>query len=542
MAYSLRWNKYNVDLVLDKDAFVHSGKTPRSPPSNAVPPSAPVGRLSPVLEISVASDISKPTCKPPSPPHSAPPLSLTSTPFTLGAIPKTILKKKMSITTTSSITSTTTYTTSTITNPIPSPMVTFTSNAILPSEIPFDKDDASRVFELSAAVDDNNPFCYPLESAKKSLPQRRNTNLNTNSHYSRNTQQQTFDIQSIQNCTISTMSTLRNPILPKFIGPPKFDPSQHDAVNFLKAYTSAAEYNAWDDNLKLCYFPNFMTGSAEDWFRSFAKRNPNAGWLDTLHEFKVKFIGPRYADELEIRLVTKKQRPDESIRNYFYNTLSLCDEVDTNMDEGIIMRRVTNGLLPYYRHMVNISQPRTLKQLERLIDSISETEQDTHSQNLGGTIKNPKAVEESLEKTLTDMVNNGSANTLLSPFMEIDIQQFATSVMQHFGEEIAATEMALIAFQNDLTLKSLVSSTKCIWPIVSKEKYSVLCRVALKVKALFSSTYLCESAFSNMKLIKNKYRNPLTDEHLDNCVRMAVSNYTAEIKRLIDESECQPSH
>ncbi|KAK9703067.1 hypothetical protein QE152_g29550 [Popillia japonica] len=57
------------------------------------------------------------------------------------------------------------------------------------------------------------------------------------------------------------------------------------------------------------------------------------GWLDTLHEFKVKFIGPRYADELEIRLVTKKQKPDESIRDYFYNTLSVCDEVDTNMDD-----------------------------------------------------------------------------------------------------------------------------------------------------------------------------------------------------------------
>ncbi|KAK9701413.1 hypothetical protein QE152_g30618 [Popillia japonica] len=79
------------------------------------------------------------------------------------------------------------------------------------------------------------------------------------------------------------------------------------------------------------------------------------------------------------------------------------------------------------------------------------------------------------------------AQFVVSPFMEIDIQQFATSVMQDFGEDIVATEMELIAFQNDLTLKSLVSSTKCIWPIVSKEKFSVLCRVALKVKALFSS-------------------------------------------------------
>jgi hypothetical protein len=134
------------------------------------------------------------------------------------------------------------------------------------------------------------------------------------------------------------------------------------------------------------------------------------------------------------------------------------------------------------------------------------------------------------------------AQFVVSPFMEIDIQQFATCVMQNFGEDIAATEMEVIEFQNDLALKSLVSSTKCIWPIVSKDKYSVLCRVALKVKALFSSTYLCESSFSNMKFIKNKYRNRLTDEHLDNCIRMAVSNYTANIKKIIDESECQPSH
>ncbi|KAK9685861.1 hypothetical protein QE152_g37611 [Popillia japonica] len=61
------------------------------------------------------------------------------------------------------------------------------------------------------------------------------------------------------------------------------------------------------------------------------------------------------------------------------------------------------------------------------------------------------------------------AQFVVSPCMEIDIQQFATSVMQNFGEDIAATEMELIDFQNDFTLKSLVSSTKCIWPV---EKFS----------------------------------------------------------------------
>ncbi|KAK9679854.1 hypothetical protein QE152_g39664 [Popillia japonica] len=119
----------------------------------------------------------------------------------------------MSITTTSSITSTTTYTTSAITNPISSPI-----------------------------------------------------------------QQQTgTQNYNIQNCTISTMSTLRNPILPKFVGPPKFDPSQHDAVNFLKAYTSAAEYNAWDDNLRPICFRCHRPGHTAAACRTGISQQNNSG-------------------------------------------------------------------------------------------------------------------------------------------------------------------------------------------------------------------------------------------------------------------------
>ncbi|CAG9839063.1 unnamed protein product [Diabrotica balteata] len=57
------------------------------------------------------------------------------------------------------------------------------------------------------------------------------------------------------------------------------------------------------------------------------------------------------------------------------------------------------------------------------------------------------------------------AQFVVSPIMEIDIQQFAACVMQNFGEDIAATEMEVIEFQKDLALKSLVLSIECIWPI-----------------------------------------------------------------------------
>jgi len=138
------------------------------------------------------------------------------------------------------------------------------------------------------------------------------------------------------------------------------------------------------------------------------------------------------------------------------------------------------------------------------------------------------------------------------PFVEIDAGDFAVCVLEHFEEDSASVEIELLDFQQDLTLKSLVSSLQGrtvnssppnVWPLVSKEKYPILTRIAKKVKALFSSTYLCEATFSNMKFIKNKYRNRLTDKHLDDCVRMSSTTYLPNIKKIIEEKkECHSSH
>ncbi|KAK9700384.1 Retrotransposon gag protein [Popillia japonica] len=104
--------------------------------------------------------------------------------------------------------------------------------------------------------------------------------------------------------------------------------------------------------------------SAANWFRTFAKRNPEADWNHTVREFKIKFIGPSYQDDLEYSLIGKRQLSNQGIREFFYEIIDLCDEVDPEMSENTIMRRVIAGLLPYYRHMINISRPKSLGDLE----------------------------------------------------------------------------------------------------------------------------------------------------------------------------------
>ncbi|KAK9700599.1 Retrotransposon gag protein [Popillia japonica] len=173
--------------------------------------------------------------------------------------------------------------------------------------------------------------------------------------------------------TISEIQDMRDPITPKFTRPPRFNPSKTNPVDFLKDYAVAARANSWNDVLQLCYFVNSLENSAA---RNFAKRNPNATWSETLKGFKSKFIGPNYEDDLNLRLLNRRQSANESLIEYFYAIIDLCDEIDSEMPEASIMRRLPAGMLPYYRHMINISRPNTLSDYERVVDSISETERE----------------------------------------------------------------------------------------------------------------------------------------------------------------------
>ncbi|KAG8451802.1 hypothetical protein GDO86_003847 [Hymenochirus boettgeri] len=95
---------------------------------------------------------------------------------------------------------------------------------------------------------------------------------------------------------------------------------------------------------------------------------------------------------------------------------------------------------------------------------------------------------------------------------------------------------------SNINVEESVADPINLWPVVPNEKYPHLISVAQQVKAFFPSTYLCESTFSSMNFIKNKYRTRLTDDHLDSCIRHGVTNYSPDFKKIVDESECQVSH
>jgi hypothetical protein len=76
-----------------------------------------------------------------------------------------------------------------------------------------------------------------------------------------------------------------------------------------------------------------------------------------------------------------------------------------------------------------------------------------------------------------------------------------------------------------------------LFKILPKKTYSQLRDFGLRMSSVFGSTYLCESSFSNMKFMKSRYRCSLTDESLQNFLRLGTTNIAVDIPALVKESD-----
>jgi len=73
-------------------------------------------------------------------------------------------------------------------------------------------------------------------------------------------------------------------------------------------------------------------------------------------------------------------------------------------------------------------------------------------------------------------------------------------------------------------------------------KNTTLQDFSLEILSLNGSTFICESAFSTMNLIKSKSRNRIHDSSLESCIRLATTGCSIDIDKLASEKQCQTSH
>ncbi len=150
------------------------------------------------------------------------------------------------------------------------------------------------------------------------------------------------------------------------------------------------------------------------------------------------------------------------------------------------------------------------------------------------------------ERRFTDFASIEPVSSYLCfPFVEdIDVDCIASKVASLFHLDTWAVENEILTLQSDMEIKSRATSGSKgdFWHLLLEQKYPNLRRCAFNLTALFGSTYLCEAAFSHMKIIKSKYRSTMTDDHLVACLRLATSAYCPDYEKLASSSQCQRSH
>uniref|UniRef100_A0A3B4ZTM8 HAT C-terminal dimerisation domain-containing protein n=1 Tax=Stegastes partitus TaxID=144197 RepID=A0A3B4ZTM8_9TELE len=101
-----------------------------------------------------------------------------------------------------------------------------------------------------------------------------------------------------------------------------------------------------------------------------------------------------------------------------------------------------------------------------------------------------------------------------------------------FGVSKEKSEEELTELRNKYALKQkhLDESVATFWMQFIPATYSTITLCARKILTCFGSTYVCESGFSTMGVIKSKQRNSLSDEHLCDCLLAATSTYQPDLR------------
>lgn len=143
-----------------------------------------------------------------------------------------------------------------------------------------------------------------------------------------------------------------------------------------------------------------------------------------------------------------------------------------------------------------------------------------------------------------DFAEMGKLSLFLKSPFEVDAAGEWTDVAAKlFNLPKPLLQMEIIDLQEDISLQIYKKvSTEEFWVKHVPEKYQNCKKLAINLATMFGSTYICETSFSKMNFLKNKYRSRLTDAHLEDTLRISCSSREPNFKNLAQDRRCHFSH
>lgn len=272
----------------------------------------------------------------------------------------------------------------------------------------------------------------------------------------------------------------------------------------------------------------------------------NVRWLSR-SKFLMRFVD--LLDEIKNFLAEKKESyPELTNKVWLINLCFLADfsaklselnlelqGKNRNLADMISSIRAFEQLSIILKTNLKDRQYRHFPKLKKFL----EVNKDMNTYDPINFINEIESVEHEIETRFEDFKK---IETIVCFFLNVfqknfNIQDLSNQIALIFDTNEADIEMEIIKIQNDLYLQSQTN----IWKY-TKDKYPILTETALKMMSCFGSTYLAESAFSDMHLIKSEIRNSLSDIHLDQCLRLSLSSYNPDFEKIVNSNQCQRSH
>lgn len=126
-----------------------------------------------------------------------------------------------------------------------------------------------------------------------------------------------------------------------------------------------------------------------------------------------------------------------------------------------------------------------------------------------------------LDKRFTDFAS-------VRQMAEVFYQPLSCNVSQQLPD----IQLELCDLQSDSSALNSPDPMK-FWKLVSIEKYPTLKIKILRYLSMFGSSYICECSFSAMNSIKSKKRVNLSDENLENLLRVATSKTEINLEEVM---------
>ena len=157
-----------------------------------------------------------------------------------------------------------------------------------------------------------------------------------------------------------------------------------DPVAFLERIEELLDSSGTTGQQLLTALPEVFQGQALAWYRN--NRNNWESWEDFLRDFNEFFLPRDYEFFLEDKIANRKQKPQETGREYVLEMQTLLRQYGkTPMRAGL--KRIYNNLLPQYRHYIRSSD---FDSINELLVKIQEFEDLLKEVNIGTVASAPR--------------------------------------------------------------------------------------------------------------------------------------------------------